>query len=268
MTNIIEKAAEKKLAQNHDKPLTISAYIKKMEPTIAKLLPSVVTPERFIQDTLSALSTTPKLQECTPRSFLSAMLKAAQMGLEPNTPLGQAYLIPYKNHGRLECQFQIGYRGLINLFHNDNGSTIQAHTVYENDLFEYEFGLEPKLKHVPAKSDRGVPIYFYASYHTTNGGYGFEVMSIDDVRAHAQKYSKSYSNGPWQTNFEEMALKTVLKKALKYAPMKIETARALASDESINYQLDPDMLSMPDETYIETEGTAVDPETGEVVEGG
>lgn len=63
--------------------------------------------------TMSALSAAPKLKECTPMSFLSAMMNAAQLGLEPNTPLGQAYLILFKNKGVFECQFQIGYKGLI-----------------------------------------------------------------------------------------------------------------------------------------------------------
>lgn len=135
---------------------------------------------------------------------------------------------------------------------------IQAHTVYENDDFDYELGLEPKLHHVPAKSDRGNPVYFYAVFHTKDGGYGFEVMSLEDVQAHAKKYSKSYSNGPWQTNFEEMAKKTVLKRVLKYAPLKSEFVRQVSADETIKTTISDDMFSEPDVTII-------DEETGEVV---
>lgn len=91
-------------------------------------------------------------------------------------------------------------------------SSIQAHAVYSNDTFEYELGLEPKLKHIPAREDRGDPVYFYAVFRTKDGGYGFEVMSMQDARAHAKKYSKAYNNGPWQTNFVEMAKKRSLKK--------------------------------------------------------
>lgn len=87
---------------------TIQDYVKAMEGEIKKALPSVITPERFTRMTLSAISTNPKLAQCTPRSFLGAMMSAAQLGLEPNTPLGQAYLIPYKNKGVDEVQFQIG----------------------------------------------------------------------------------------------------------------------------------------------------------------
>ena len=256
-------------AQVSQKPKKMQDYIKKMQGEIAKALPSVLTPERFTRITLSALSTNAKLAETTPQSFLGAMMTAAQLGLEPNTPLGQAYLIPYRNHGVLECQFQLGYKGLIDLaYRSGEVSTIQAHVVYENDEFEYELGLDPKLRHVPAKSDRGVPVFFYAVFRTKDGGYGFDVMSVDDVRAHARKYSKAFSNGPWQTNFEEMAKKTVLKRALKYAPLKTDFVRGLTADETIKTQISEDMFSVPDETVIEAEGYAVDEATGEVMEGG
>ena len=256
-------------AQVSQKPKKMQDYIKKMQGEIAKALPSVLTPERFTRITLSALSTNAKLAETTPQSFLGAMMTAAQLGLEPNTPLGQAYLIPYRNHGVLECQFQLGYKGLIDLaYRSGEVSTIQANVVYENDEFEYELGLEPKLRHVPAKSDRGDPVFFYAVFRTKDGGYGFDVMSVDDVRAHAKKYSKAYSNGPWQTNFEEMAKKTVLKRVLKYAPLKTDFVRGLSADETIKTQISEDMFSVPDETVIEAEGYAVDEATGEVIEGG
>ena len=267
--NAIQAAQSAQSAQISQKPKKMQDYIKKMQGEIAKALPSVLTPERFTRITLSALSTNAKLAETTPQSFLGAMMTAAQLGLEPNTPLGQAYLIPYRNHGVLECQFQLGYKGLIDLaYRSGEVSTIQAHVVYENDEFEYELGLEPKLRHVPAKSDRGDPVFFYAVFRTKDGGYGFDVMSVDDVRAHAKKYSKAYSNGPWQTNFEEMAKKTVLKRVLKYAPLKTDFVRGLSADETIKTQISEDMFSVPDETVIEAEGYAVDEATGEVMEGG
>lgn len=91
-------------------PQTIKDYINEMSGEIAKALPQVMTPERFTRIALSAVSNTPKLGNCTPQSFLGAMMNAAQLGLEPNTPLGQAYLIPFENRkkGVTECQFQIG----------------------------------------------------------------------------------------------------------------------------------------------------------------
>lgn len=270
--NLIQKQGGQMSAAKAEKK-TMQAYIKAMEPAIKKALPSVITPERFTRMVLSALSSTPKLAECSPQSFLAAMMTAAQLGVEPNTALGQAYLLPYRNHGQMECQFQLGYKGLIDLaYRSGEVSVIQAHTVYENDVFEYELGMDPKLRHVPAKADRGEAVAYYAMFKTKDGGYGFEVMSVDDVQRHAQRYSKSYGSGtsPWRSNFDEMAKKTVLKRALKYAPLKSDFVRGVAQDETIKAELSDEMYAVPDETVFEAEGeeigsTEVDTETGEVI---
>ena len=242
-----------------------------MEGEIKKALPSVITPERFTRMVLSALSTTPKLAVCTPKSFLAAMMNAAQLGLEPNTPLGQAYLIPYKVKGVDTVQFQVGYKGLIDLaYRSGEVSVVQAHIVYENDEFEYSLGLDPKLEHKPALKDRGAPILVYAMFKTNNGGYGFEVMSMDDCRRHAEKYSKAYASGtsPWTTNFEEMCKKTVLKKCLKYAPLKSDFARAISSDNTVKNEISEDMYEVANVNVFETSYEDVDTETGEVTENG
>lgn len=236
-------------------PQTIKDYINAMSGEIAKALPQVMTPERFTRISLSAVSNTPKLGNCTPQSFLGAMMNAAQLGLEPNTPLGQAYLIPFENRkkGITECQFQIGYKGIIDLaYRSGEVKMIDAQTVYENDEFEYELGIDPVLKHKPARTNRGNPIYFYATFKLTNGGQGFQVMSIEDVQEHAKKYSKTYNNGPWQTNFEEMAKKTVLKKLLKYAPLKTEFVKQVTQDETIKTKLSDNMEDVPNE-YMDVE---------------
>lgn len=263
MADIIQNAT-KQLAK---KQKTMKDYVESMSGEIAKALPSVITPERFTRITLSALSTNPQLQQTTPQSFLGAMMTAAQLGVEPNTPLGQAYLLPYKNKGVLETQFQLGYRGLMDLaYRSGEISVIQAHTVYENDEFHYEFGLEPKLEHKPAIKDRGDAVAYYAMFKTKDGGYGFEVMSVQDVKLHAKKYSKSYDSAysPWTTNFDEMAKKTVLKRVLKYAPLKSDFARQVTADESIKTDISSDMLDVANEP-IEAEGSiVVDNETGEI----
>ena len=159
-TNVKEELAKKAEVTKGEAKLTksmsIADLIKAMEPEIKKALPEVITPERFTRMALSALNTTPKLQECTQMSFLAALMNAAQLGLEPNTPLGQAYLIPYNNKGTMECQFQIGYKGLIDLgYRNPQIQIISAQAVYENDEFEYELCLTPKLEHRPALGERG-----------------------------------------------------------------------------------------------------------------
>lgn len=261
-------------AARQGKPKTLNDYIKLMEPEIKKALPSVITPERFTRMALTAARSTPGLKSCEPMSFLAAMMSAAQLGLEPNTPLGQAYLLPFKKNGKPEVQFQIGYKGLIDLaYRSGEVEVVQAQCVYENDKFECEYGIEPKLKHVPADGDRGKLIKVYAMFRTKSGGYGFEVMSIKDIEDHAKKYSKAFNSSfsPWKTSFEEMAKKTVLKKVLKYAPLKSDFVRSVTQDETIKNELSQDMYEVPAEQieYVDVEATpVVDEQTGEVIEEG
>ena len=133
---------------------------------------------------------------------------------------------------------------------------------------------------MPALTDRGPVILYYAVYHTKDGGSGVAVMSMDDIKAHMHQFSKAAGKGfsPWSTNFDEMAKKTVIKKVLKYAPMATDFVRAVAADESIKHYTEKtaDILDTPNETEYETidadydkeqsEGEKrVDPETGEIL---
>lgn len=254
-TALAEKAGKKEVKLT--KGMSIEDMIKAMAPEIKNALPEVMKPERFTRMALSTLNNNPRLRDCSQITFLAAMMNAAQLGLEPNTPLGQAYLIPYRNHGKMECQFQLGYKGLIDLvYRNPNIQTVQAQCVYENDEFDYELGLEPKLVHKPALTDRGKLILVYALWKAENGGYGFEVMSKDDIDTHARKYSQSYSStsSPWKSNYEEMAKKTVIKKCLKYAPLRSDMLRAVSTDETIKSSISVDMSEVaPNEVEGEYE---------------
>lgn len=198
-------------------------------------------------------------------TFIGAMMTAAQLGLEPNTPLGQAYLIPFWNgkSKRMECQFQLGYKGMIDLaYRSGQISSIQAHVVRENDKFEYSYGLEPTLSHVPALADRGAPVSVYAVFKTKDGGFGFKVMSWEEVMQHGQRFSKSYGSGPWQTNPEEMAKKTVLKAVLKYAPLSSEFVKGSIADGTVKDQIDADMSDVPG-LIIDAEDDAPDADGAE-----
>jgi recombination protein RecT len=256
MTDIkvtLEKKAEKqdvKLTKN----MSIADMVKVLEPEIKKALPSVITPERFTRMALSALNNTPKLAECSQMSFLAALMNAAQLGLEPNTSLGQAYLIPYQNKGKMECQFQLGFKGMIDLvYRNEKVQTIQAQCVYENDVFEYELGLNSRLVHKPTLCNRGKMILVYALFKLDNGGFGFEVMSKEDIDLHAQTYSKGFASqySPWKSNYEDMAKKTVIKKLLKYAPLKTDFQRILTTDETVKTELSVDMSEVQNEDVID-----------------
>lgn len=233
--------------------------IKSQESNIAKALPASITPERFTRVVLNAINNNPKLQNCTPMSFLGAMMSSAQLGLEPNTPLGQAYLIPYGNN----VQFQIGYKGQIDLAHRD-GTVIEAHAVYENDEFNFEYGYNSDIKHKPALTNRGNPIAYYAVWRNEKyGAKGFEVMSVEDINKHRDKYSKTANNGPWKTDYDAMAKKTVIKQALKYAPMSAETQTAFSLDETIKSKVE---VGRMEDIADEMNWNAIDAETGEVLE--
>lgn len=256
----------------------MSKLLSQMSEQIAKALPSMVSSERFQRVVLTAFNGNPKLQRCEPTSFLAAMMQSAQLGLEPNTPLGQAYLIPYGN----KVQFQVGYKGLLELAQRSGKiKMLYAHTVHENDDFNIEYGLEQKLSHTPLlKGDRGEAVGYYAVYHLREGGYSFVYMTKEEVLSHAKNKSKTFNNGPWQTDFDEMAKKTVLKKLLKYAPISIEVGNALSSDETVKNEIKEDMTEVEDESinvdFVEVDefepvedketGKKIDPETGEVLE--
>lgn len=260
MTTVNQAGAIQAAAQNTavaKKPKTLKDYVQQMEGQFARALPKVITPERFTRIALSALSSNPRLMDCDRASFFGALMNSAQLGLEPNTPLGQAYLIPFRNNkkGITECQFQIGYKGLLDLaYRSGDISMIQSYIVYENDEFEYELGLEPILKHKPAMENRGDMICAYAMFQTKNGGKSFVVMSKDDILKYARKYSKTFNAGPWQTDFEAMAKKTVLKQLLKYAPIRSDyiTDAEIKDEKTTIYDDASDSLSY------------VDDETGEV----
>jgi len=237
---------------------TIFDLIQKQKPAFAMALGKAMDPERFTRIALTIVRNNPKLMACSEMSLLGALMASAQLGLEPNI-LGQSYIIPYGN----QAQFQIGYKGLIKLFYNsENALSITAQEVYENDTFEYEYGLSPKLIHKPVMANRGNVIAYYAVAKLKGGAEAFSVISKDDAIKFGKAKSKSFSSGPWQTDFDEMAKKTVIKMVLKYMPLSTE--RLINLDETVkNY--DPksntyDMTEVPEVHYEEV----VNPQTGEV----
>lgn len=237
-TELKNKLAEK--ATGNDKALkpkspaqTIHEYLKKMGPEIARALPKHMDPDRLARVAMTVIRTNPQLLQCNVQSLMGAVMQCAQLGLEPGL-LGHAYLIPFRNtkQNTMDVQFIIGYRGMIDLARRSgNIQSIYAHAVYENDEFEYEYGLQPALKHKPAMTDRGKIIGFYAVAHFKDGGYQFEFMPIEEIEKRRQR-SKAANNGPWVTDFEEMGKKTVIRHMFKYLPVSVEIMRDITKDET------------------------------------
>jgi recombination protein RecT len=214
---------------------TINDLFEQMKPAIAQAIPKHLTPDRLLRIATTSIRTNPKLKVCTPESLLGAVMQCAQLGLEPSI-LGHAYLIPYKNKGVDECQFQIGYKGLIELARRTGQiSSIMAQAVHQNDEFEYEYGINEKLRHVPADGERGPVVKYYSYAKFKDGGYSFMVMSRQDIMIHRDKFSKAKTYGPWVDHFDEMAKKTVLKALMKYMPISVEFQRAVDQDETTKH---------------------------------
>ena len=237
---------------------SLIALVNRQVKEIEKALPKHVTAERLTRIAITAIRKTPKLAECSKASFLGSLMLAAQLGLEVNTPLGHAYLIPYKN----ECTFQLGYQGLLDLaYRSGQFRRIEACAVYEGDAFDYCYGTEQRLYHKPARHEPDeVPVAFYALYELINGGTTFAVMSYDEVFSHAKKYSKSWdamsksfkSGSAWATAFNGMAKKTVLAGLLKYAPKSAELQQAMSSDETrVTMRNDDEVITL-DADFIPT----------------
>ncbi|WP_407301516.1 recombinase RecT [Clostridium botulinum] len=214
--------------------------LEKMLPEIKKAVGKTMTPERFSRIALSLFNGNPQFWEADTTSFLSALMQSAQCGLEPNTVLGEAYVIPYKNNkqGITEVNFQVGYKGILKMaFNTGEYEAIYAHEVRKGDEFEYEYGLHKTLVHKPADIPSDEVTHYYAVYKLKNGGFDFVVWSKERVEHHAREFSKNYTykgnvnkNSVWFKNFDSMAKKTVLLDVLKYAPKSVEMAKALDLD--------------------------------------
>ncbi|MCY9340580.1 recombination protein RecT [Bacillus haynesii] len=237
--------------QSEEEPKTIAGYLKKLQPELQKALPKHITPERITRIVLTTIRNNPALQECSPGSLLGAVMQSAQLGLEPGL-VGHCYFVPFWNNKekRREVQFIIGYKGMIDLARRSGHiQSIYAYTVHEADKFVYELGLHPKLIHKPATGQRGEMTHVYAVAHFKEGGYQFEVLTMHDVE-NVRNRSKSKDNGPWITDYEEMAKKTVVRRIWKYLPISIEIQQQVSQDETVRKDITAEAQSVYDDELV------------------
>ncbi|MCY8590957.1 recombination protein RecT [Bacillus haynesii] len=237
--------------QSEEEPKTIAGYLKKLQPELQKALPKHITPERITRIVLTTIRNNPALQECSPGSLLGAVMQSAQLGLEPGL-VGHCYFVPFWNNKekRREVQFIIGYKGMIDLARRSGHiQSIYAYTVHEADKFVYELGLHPKLIHKPATGQRGEMTHVYAVAHFKEGGYQFEVLTKHDVE-NVRNRSKSKDNGPWITDYEEMAKKTVVRRIWKYLPISIEIQQQVSQDETVRKDITAEAQSVYDDELV------------------
>ena len=207
------------------------AALEKAEARLGAAIPATarkfLEPARVTKIMLSALSRNPGLVNCTPESILSVCIAAAELGLEPCSPLQHLYAVPY---GR-EATPVIGYRGLVALARRSGEvGSIQANVVYSGDDFDIELGLEQRLSHKPHLTgvDRGDVIGAYCIVRLRNDPPHIEYVARADLDKR-QRASKS-QNGPWKLWPDEMRKKTAVRMAMKTMPLSTELATALALD--------------------------------------
>lgn len=192
---------------------------------VALALPKHLKAERFIRIAITALTRTPKLQECTQESFFQCLLDLSALGLEPDGR--RAHLIPYGK----ACTLIVDYKGIVDLVRRSGEvSNIHADVVCENDAFDYQFGSGGFLKHKPALTNRGKVICAYSFVRLKDGSEDFDVMAVEDIDR-IKKRSRASGNGPWVTDWNEMAKKTVFRRQSKWLPFSPELREAIEKDD-------------------------------------
>jgi recombination protein RecT len=221
-----------------DPRLALKHEVERYTGEITRALPAGYPggPERFARTVLTAVATdkTGNLVKCTPRSICGAALQAAQLGLSVGV-MGEAWLVPYNG----EATFQLGYRGLIALAAR-SGIAITAHTVHAHDEFDYELGLEPKLRHVPARGNRGPSELWYAVARDRNTGAMLNFAVIDREYVERRRKANRGKSPAWDQWGDEMALTKAVRAVCKFLPLSVEMAAALASDNVVRNDLSGD----------------------------
>lgn len=228
--NQIQKAEENR------QYMTIKQALEASRSAIEEVIPKAVSSERLLNLALLSIRKTPALQKCAISSLLGAVVEATRLGLELGGSLGHAHLVPYGS----EATMIIGYRGFVELMRRGGHvTTIRAVVVHAKDVFEVTEGLEQTITHRPhLDGDPGELRYVYAvAKFAGTGDYQAVWMSkaeVDKVKAR----SRASASGPWVTDYEEMAKKTVVRRLAKLMPLSIEAAEAIERDDETAYDVE------------------------------
>ncbi len=206
---------------------------------IAKSLPAnTMTPEYFSRVVLTLCQKNTGLMDCNPASLIGAVMQSAQLGLSPDSVLGEAYFLPFKGI----VTFVPGYRGLIKLaYQSEQIAKISARVVRKGDDFTFSYGLKEKLEHVP-KAPLTEPLtHVYATGKIKGGEVNFLVMTREEVEAVRARSpsARSGRSSPWQSDYDAMAMKTALRRLCKTLPTSVSPRfqKALALDEQAEHGL-------------------------------
>jgi len=242
-----------------------SEFMQRHQRDFEMVVPRHLKPERIMRIAIAACKRNPALMKCWMPSIVGGALEASALGLEINTPLQQAWLVPFKNNltKRSEAELIIGFQGYIELMYNNpKVLSIFASVVYTNDILVYEYGTEEKLVHHPLEiGDVGNIRGFYAYAKMTDGAYRFIFMPKQEVDNVRDTFSASYKakpeESPWTSDYISMGCKTAIRKLQKYVPKSAECQRAVDADFKVIDPFDPSYLRPEDK--VETEIAAEKP---------
>ena len=210
----------------------VQTVLEGMRSQIAQALPKHLTAERFIHMTTSVINRNPAIAGCSVQSIVGAMMQASILGFKPVDALGQCYFVPYGGH----VQFQIGYKGWMDLARRSGQiKTLYAYVVREGDIFDYELGLDPVLRHKPNSGPENNVTHAYAVAKYKDGGHSFIVLSKGEIeRLRTRNASqRGAPSGAWKTDYEAMAKAKAIKQLAKFMPMSDEMQMASISDDGI-----------------------------------
>lgn len=251
---------------------SLQEKIRGMEKQFQLAMPRGMEATQLVRDALTAIRQTPKLAECEAQSVLGALMTCSQLGLRPGV-LGHAWVLPFwdRKSGGHKAQLVIGYQGLVELAYRSNQiGSLAARTIFENDAYEVEYGLEDKLIHKPLMiGDRGKPIAYYGVVRFANGGSTFVVISHDEMIKYKNKHATAKSRtgeifGPWKDEFEGMAHKTCLRQLSKWMPKSTELALAIENDGAVRVDLTASAVEHPQHIEGEIVETVTDTDAGAV----
>lgn len=220
---------------------TVVDYLnnEKFKEQLAAALPKFFDGDRFVRSALTEFRLNPQLAECSVPSVLGYFMQAAACGLEPASALGQCYPVPFNNKktGQKECQFMLSYRGMLSIARRSGEiASVVAEVVYEKDEFSIEYGMEPKLIHKPyIDGDPGAMRGAYVVVRFKAEGVEplIKYMPKAEIDKHRAR-SKASNYGPWVTDYESMALKTVFRSVFKWLPVSIEQIQATTTDGAVS----------------------------------
>lgn len=212
----------------------------------------------FLTSLMNTTNGNAQLQQADPNSILKAGAIAATLDLPIDPNLGFAYIVPYNNKGKNEAQFQMGYKGFVQLaIRTGQYKRINVTELYEGQFESYD-PITDELKYNLDNRLSDEITHYVAYFQTINGFEKYNVMSKEEIENHAKKFSKTYSykGSSWQTNFNTMAKKTVLKLLLsKFGILSIEMQTAQKADQAVIREFDKNNIEVE---YVDNENNIND----------